>query len=143
MRYGLSCNPCSQRMSIGIASVAGGPVSLIAAVPMPFFTSSGPHAREALTDRVMSQLLRSDRFQQWVSADVFLKLWHMGVAQFDELQGLDWNWLSMDGAMTKAPLGVKKTGPNPTDRAKGGVKRSLLTEGHGIPIELAWRRQPA
>lgn len=28
----------------------------------------------------------------------------------------------------------KKTGPNPTDRGKGGVKRSMLTEGHGVPI---------
>ena len=28
-------------------------------------------------------------------------------------------------------------GPNPTDRAKGGVKRSLLTDGRGIPIGLA------
>jgi putative transposase len=26
------------------------------------------------------------------------------------------------------------TGPNPTDRAKKGTKRSLLTEGHGVPI---------
>ena len=34
-------------------------------------------------------------------------------------------------------MGEKKTGPNPTDRAKGGVKRSLLTEGHGVPIGLA------
>lgn len=30
-----------------------------------------------------------------------------------------------------------KTGHNPTDRSKQGVKRSLLTEGHGIPIGLA------
>ena len=43
----------------------------------------------------------------------------------------------MDGAMTKAPLGGKKTGANPTDRAKRGVKRSLLTEAHGVPIGLA------
>jgi putative transposase len=42
----------------------------------------------------------------------------------------------MDGAMTKAPLGGEKTGKNPTDRAKSGVKRSVLTEGHGIPIGL-------
>ena len=28
-------------------------------------------------------------------------------------------------------------GPNPTDRAKGGAKRSLLTEAAGIPIGLA------
>jgi transposase len=31
----------------------------------------------------------------------------------------------------------KKTGPNPTDRAKGGSKRSLLTEAAGIPVGLA------
>lgn len=30
-----------------------------------------------------------------------------------------------------------KTGPNPTDRGKEGTKRSLLTEGHGVPIGLA------
>jgi len=30
----------------------------------------------------------------------------------------------------------EKTGPNPTDRGKQGVKRSLLTEGHGIPVGL-------
>jgi hypothetical protein len=30
----------------------------------------------------------------------------------------------------------KKTGANPTDRAKSGVKRSLLIEAHGVPIGL-------
>ncbi len=30
-----------------------------------------------------------------------------------------------------------KTGPNPTDRAKSGTKRSLLTEADGIPVGLA------
>lgn len=78
-----------------------------------------------------------DRYQEWVEAGVFLKLWQAGVEQFDELQGIDWAWLSMDGAMTKAPLGGENTGPNPTDRAKSGVKRSLLTEGHGVPLGLA------
>lgn len=77
-----------------------------------------------------------DRYQAWVQAGVFLSLWQAGVEQFDELKGIDWAWLSMDGAMTKAPLGGQDTGPNPTDRAKSGVKRSLLTEGHGVPIGL-------
>jgi len=49
-----------------------------------------------------------DRFQQWVKAGVFLRLWQLGVEQFDDLKGLDWSWLSMDGAMTKAPLGGEK-----------------------------------
>jgi putative transposase len=28
------------------------------------------------------------------------------------------------------------TGPNPTDRAQGGVKRRLVTEGHDVPLRL-------
>src|SRR5450756_2983081 len=43
----------------------------------------------------------------------------------------------MDGAMTKAPLGGEGTGANPTDRGKKGTKRSLLTEGNGIPLSVA------
>ena len=78
-----------------------------------------------------------ERYQQWVQADVFLKLWQAGVAQFDELKGLDWTWLSMDGAITKAPLGGQETGRNPTDRGKSGVKRSVLSDGHGVPLALA------
>jgi putative transposase len=30
-----------------------------------------------------------------------------------------------------------KTGPNPTDRGKRGTKRSLLTDGRGVPLGLA------
>jgi putative transposase len=78
----------------------------------------------------------NDRFQEWVEAGVFEKLWQAGVAQFEELRGIDWAWLSMDGALSEASLGGEKTGPNPTDRGKGGVKRSVLTEGHGVPIGL-------
>ena len=78
-----------------------------------------------------------DRFLEWRKADVFRRLWQAGVLEYDELQGLDWEWQAMDGAMTKAPLGGEGTGPNPTDRGKKGVKRSLLTEGHGIPLAVA------
>jgi hypothetical protein len=31
----------------------------------------------------------------------------------------------------------KKVGKNPTDRGKSGTKRSILTDGHGVPIGLA------
>ncbi|MBN8749646.1 MAG: IS5 family transposase [Variovorax sp.] len=78
-----------------------------------------------------------DRFQEWGAAGVFLKLWKAGLRAYDRLKGIDWSWLAMDGCMTKAPLGGGKTGKNPTDRGKIGTKRSLLTEGRGIPIGLA------
>ena len=32
----------------------------------------------------------------------------------------------MDGIITKAPLGKKGTGANPTDRSKSGNKRSIV-----------------
>jgi hypothetical protein len=38
--------------------------------------------------------------------------WQAGVEQFDELCGIDWDWLSMDGEMTKDPLGGEKN-PDP------------------------------
>jgi putative transposase len=37
----------------------------------------------------------------------------------------------------RLPWAGKKTGPNPTDRGKLGVKRSVLTDGRGMPLGLA------
>lgn len=78
-----------------------------------------------------------DRFQEWVQQGVFLQMWKAGLLEYDCLKGIDWSWLSMDGCRTKAPLGGEKTGKNPTDRAKKGVKRSLLVEANGVPVGLA------
>jgi putative transposase len=78
-----------------------------------------------------------DRFQEWTRDGVFGRLWKETLLYYDLVVGLRWTWQAMDGAMTKAPLGGEATGPNPTDRAKKGVKRSLQTDGAGIPIDLA------
>jgi len=53
------------------------------------------------------------RFQEWAEAGVFLKMWRQGLLEYDKLHGLDWKWQSMDGAMTKAPLGGEKNRPKP------------------------------
>lgn len=76
-------------------------------------------------------------FQEWVELGVFEELWALALEEYDDLKGLDWQWQSVDGATTKAPLGGEDTGPNPTDRAKSGTKRSLQTDGAGIPISMA------
>jgi transposase len=51
------------------------------------------------------------RFREWLQAGVFLEFWRRGLLAYDELKGIDWKWLSMDGAMTKAPLGGEKNRP--------------------------------
>ena len=67
---------------------------------------------------------------------IFEQLWSIAVETYDELVGLDREWQSVDGAMTKAPIGGEDTGKNPTDRGKRGTKRSVQTDGGGIPIGL-------
>lgn len=68
------------------------------------------------------------RFSEWTEAGVFERLWREELAAYDAEHGIDWHWLALDGAMTKAPLGGAATGPNPTDRVKRGRNaRSLPT----------------
>lgn len=35
-------------------------------------------------------------------------MWKAALLEYDERLGIAWNWQSMDGAMTKSPLGGKK-----------------------------------
>ena len=55
-----------------------------------------------------------DRFQEWRQDGVFKRMWIDGLKLYDEKVGINWEWQSMDGAITKAPLGGKKyrTKPN-------------------------------
>lgn len=57
------------------------------------------------------------------------------------MEGIEWEWQALEGAMSKAPLGRgasgEATGKNPTDGAKMGTKRSMLTDGAGIPLAVA------
>ena len=76
-------------------------------------------------------------FTEWVNFGAFDDLWQLALEEYDELVGLDWRWQSLDGAMTKSPLGGEATGKNPTDRAKRGTKRSVITDANGIPTGLA------
>ena len=77
-----------------------------------------------------------DRFQEWREAGLFEQMWKAGLMVYGIKKEINWDWQSMDGAITKAPLGGEGTGPNPTDRGKSGTKRSLLTDGNGIPLAI-------
>lgn len=45
--------------------------------------------------------------------------------------------MTVDGCLVKAPCGGQAAGKSPVDRGKQGTKRSLLTDGTGIPL-AAW-----
>ena len=52
-------------------------------------------------------------FQEWVEMGVFEKLWKHALLEYDDLEGIDWKWQSLDGAMTKSPLGGEKNREKP------------------------------
>ena len=64
-------------------------------------------------------------------------MWIDALSVYDKNNTIDWRWQAMDGVITKAPLGEKSTGPNPTDRSKSGTKRSILVDGKGMPIGVS------
>ena len=57
-------------------------------------------------------------FLEWSERGFFLELWKAGLAEYDEMEGIAWEWQSVDGSTMKAPLAQEAVGPNPTDRGK-------------------------
>jgi len=57
-------------------------------------------------------------FRYWREKGFFQSLWVAGLERYDEIRGIQWDWLSADGCMTKAPLALQSVGNNPTDRGK-------------------------
>lgn len=52
-------------------------------------------------------------FQMLIKRKVFSDIWRMALLEYDDLKGIDWEWQTMDGAMTKAPLGGEKNRTQP------------------------------
>ena len=74
------------------------------------------------------------RFQEWTKAGVFEQLWALGLQEYDELQGIQWAYQAMDGAMTKAPLGGEKNRPQSHGpRQSGGRSAASWWTAVGCP----------
>ena len=74
------------------------------------------------------------RFQEWVRRGVFRRLWRAGLLEYDKLAGIQWDWQSIDGAMTKAPLGGEKYGAK--SHGSGQIRNQAKPA-------YRWRRRPA
>jgi putative transposase len=78
-----------------------------------------------------------ERFQRWRQRGLFEKLLKWMVEHYaKESGGISWRWQAMDSKNSPAPLGGEKTGKNPTDRGKRGVKMNLLVDQSGAPLSV-------
>ncbi len=65
---------------------------------------------------------------------MFTTLEQAALNAYDKIVGLGLEDLCVDGCIVKAPCGGQAAGPSPVDRGKQGTKRSVMVEGHGIPV---------
>lgn len=77
--------------------------------------------------RICSSSSAHRRFQEWTKAGVFEAFWREGLLAYDGTAGIDWRWLSLDGAMGKAPLGGEKNRPQ-SDRSRQARGQTLTAE---------------
>lgn len=76
-------------------------------------------------------------FQRFASSGVLEEIWAYLVRECEELGGVRWEWQAADGVMGKSRYSGGARGPNPTDRAKMGTKKSVLVEQDGGPLGVA------
>jgi len=75
------------------------------------------------------------RVQAW-AAGVMEQLHTLALRAYDQMLGLELDDLAVDGCLTKAASGGEVAGRSPVDRGKQGLKRSVVTEGGGIPLHV-------
>jgi transposase len=87
-----------------------------------------------IADHTCSATTLRRRRDEWITLGVADQLHRLALAAYDRMHGLDLEHLSVDGCITKAPCGGQVAGPSPVDRRKQGLKRSLATDAHGVPL---------
>jgi transposase len=76
------------------------------------------------------------RLHEWASAGLAEQVQTLALQAYDRMIGLDLDELAVDGCVTKAPGGGTAAGRSPVDRGKQGLKRSVVTDGTGLPLHL-------
>jgi hypothetical protein len=76
------------------------------------------------------------RLKDWAAAGLAEQVHTLALQAYEKMIGLDVDDLAVDGCITKAPSGGEAAGRSPVDRGKHGLKRSVVTDGRGIPLRL-------
>jgi transposase len=76
------------------------------------------------------------RLKEWAAAGLAEQVHTLALQAYEKMIGLDLDDLAVDGCITKAPSGGEAAGRSPVDRGKQGLKRSVVTDGRGIPLQF-------
>jgi transposase len=73
---------------------------------------------KALPRRFGSASTVHRHFLQWERMGFFLALWRAGLAEHDEMEGIRWEWQSIDDALAKAHRAIDRAGGQPGESGK-------------------------
>lgn len=90
---------------------------------------------ESIADCACGATTIRERRDEWIRQGIFAKLKEIAREAYDRIVGLLLEELCIDGCITKAPGGGECAGRSPVDRGKLGLKRSVMTDGNGIPLD--------
>jgi len=76
------------------------------------------------------------RFQTWVRAGVFKRIWRVCLKHYDDLQGIDWRFQSLDGVIVSAPV---KGGIKSEKTPRIGANWAPSDTSSRIPTASRWR----
>ena len=76
------------------------------------------------------------RFQTWVRAGVFQRIWRVCLKRYDDLKGIDWRFQSMDSATVSAPV---KGGTRPEKTRRIAANWAPSGTCSPMPTASPWR----
>ena len=91
---------------------------------------------ERIASRQCSDATIRRRLKEWAALGVSEQVHTLALKAYDRMIGLELDDLAVDGCITKAPGGGEAAGRSPVDRGKQGLKRSVVTDGAGIPLHV-------
>jgi hypothetical protein len=74
------------------------------------------------------------RLAEWTEMGIAEALHAAALRAYDQIIGLELGDVAVDGCLTKAPCGGERAGPSPVDRRKGGLKRSVASDGYDSTV---------
>ena len=74
------------------------------------------------------------RLKIWMQNDCFLIAWTQLAKRYEELHGINWDQILIDGSKKPSKKGGQSTGPSPVDRGKSGTASHVACDNRCMPL---------
>jgi putative transposase len=74
------------------------------------------------------------RLKRWLERDAFRTAWRRLARRYEQLHGINWDQVLLDGSKKPSKKGGEQTGPSPVDRGKCGTALHLACDNRAMPL---------